>query len=51
MRLVLCVGPHRSGTSLTAAALQVIGAELRLTDAHADQENPRGYFEHRGRSR
>jgi hypothetical protein len=47
-RLVLCVGPHRSGTSVTAAALQALGAELRLPRLHANFENPKGFYEHSG---
>ncbi len=44
-RLVVVLGMHRSGTSVLARALQVLGIELgdRLMPASAD--NPRGYWE------
>ena len=45
--LVLCVGMHRSGTSLTAGLLQAIGLPLPGNLIAGDQSNPSGYFENR----
>lgn len=45
--LVLCVGMHRSGTSLTASLLQAIGLPLPGQLIGADVANPTGYFENR----
>jgi hypothetical protein len=45
--LVLCVGMHRSGTSLTASLLQAIGLPLPGNLIAADVANPSGYFENR----
>lgn len=47
-RMALCLGAHRSGTSLVSAALSVLGAELALpeTAAAASEENRKGFFEH-----
>lgn len=43
--LVLCVGMHRSGTSLTASLLQAIGLPLPGELITGDAANPTGYFE------
>lgn len=45
-RFVLCLGPHRSGTSMVAAALNALGAELALAESRAIAENRKGFFEH-----
>jgi hypothetical protein len=44
-KLILVIGPHRSGTSLCAAAIECMGAELRLTDQYLNEENKKGFFE------
>ena len=46
-QLVLCVGMHRSGTSVTASLLEAIGLRLPGQLISADGHNPRGYFENR----
>jgi hypothetical protein len=43
--LVLCVGMHRSGTSLTASLLQAMGLPLPGRLIRGDAANPSGYFE------
>ena len=45
-KLIVVLGPHRSGTSLCAAALESLGADLRLPTQYTNDENPRGFFEH-----
>lgn len=45
-RIALCLGSHRSGTSMVSAALQAIGAELSLPRHETSEENPKGFFEH-----
>ena len=45
--LVLCVGMHRSGTSLTAGLLETLGCPLPGTMVAADRSNPTGYFENK----
>ena len=45
-RIALCLGPHRSGTSLIAAAIRAVGADLALSTHEASEENARGFFEH-----
>ncbi len=45
-KLIVVLGPHRSGTSLCAAALESVGADLRLPAHYTNDENPRGFFEH-----
>jgi glycosyltransferase involved in cell wall biosynthesis len=45
-KLIVVLGPHRSGTSLCAAALESLGADLRLPAHYINDENPRGFFEH-----
>lgn len=47
-RIALCLGAHRSGTSLVSAALEAVGAELALPDRITSEENPKGFFEHLG---
>ncbi|MEM9255500.1 MAG: glycosyltransferase [Pseudomonadota bacterium] len=44
-KIVLVLGAHRSGTSLCAAALEVLGVDLRIGDVYANEENPKGFFE------
>ena len=39
-KLIVVLGPHRSGTSLCTAALESLGAELRLPDYYTNEENP-----------
>ena len=45
--IVLCVGMHRSGTSLTASMLQSLGVALPGELISADAANRSGYFENR----
>ena len=45
--LVLCVGMHRSGTSLTASMLKSLGICLPGELIAADSANLSGYFENR----
>lgn len=45
-RIALCLGAHRSGTSLVSAALEALGAELALPGRDASEENLKGFFEH-----
>jgi O-antigen biosynthesis protein len=45
-KLIVIMGPHRSGTSLCTAALECLGAELRLPTRYANEENRKGFFEH-----
>lgn len=45
-RIALCLGAHRSGTSLLAAAIETVGAELALPDRNVSEENLKGFFEH-----
>ncbi|MCX2977551.1 glycosyltransferase [Candidatus Marimicrobium litorale] len=45
-KLIVVLGPHRSGTSLCTAALESLGAQLRLPEYYTNEENPRGFFEH-----
>lgn len=47
-RIALCLGAHRSGTSLVTAALEALGADLALPDRTASEENLKGFFEHAG---
>jgi len=44
-RMILCLGPHRSGTSACAAGLEALGADLALPGNYANSENARGFFE------
>lgn len=46
-RIILCLGPHRSGTSLVSAALDALGCDLRIpSTVHANEDNRKGFFEH-----
>ncbi|MBA6414279.1 glycosyltransferase [Parahaliea sp. F7430] len=45
-KLVVVLGAHRSGTSLCAAAMQYLGANLCLPDDYRNEENSKGFFEH-----
>lgn len=45
-QLTVVLGVHRSGTSLLAAGLAAIGVNLGAIDALAEEDNPKGYFEH-----
>jgi glycosyltransferase involved in cell wall biosynthesis len=45
-KLIVILGPHRSGTSLCTAAVESLGAELRLPTHYANPENRKGFFEH-----
>ncbi|MFC4276047.1 sulfotransferase [Achromobacter aloeverae] len=45
--VVLVLGMHRSGTSAVAAGLENLGVFMGSTLAHADEWNPKGYFEER----
>ncbi|MGQ0609809.1 MAG: glycosyltransferase [Paracoccaceae bacterium] len=47
-RMILCLGPHRTGTSAVAAALAALGAETGIAWADASAEGARGSFEHPG---
>lgn len=42
------LGVHRSGTSLLAASLRALGCALGDFPLVANEENPKGYFEHPG---
>lgn len=44
--MILVLGSHRSGTSVAAAALPALGADLGLDTVYASDENPKGFFEH-----
>lgn len=43
--LVVVLGAHRSGTSLCAAALECLGADLAIEQQYVNAENPKGFFE------
>ncbi len=45
-RVILVLGPHRSGTSVATAALPALGAALGLDTVYANDENAKGFFEH-----
>ena len=45
-KLIVVLGAHRSGTSLCAAAVQVLGADACLGEHYANEENQKGFFEH-----
>ena len=45
--VVLCVGMHRSGTSLTASMLESLGIHLPGELIAADSANQSGYFENK----
>ncbi len=44
--MILCLGPHRSGTSAVTAAIAVLGADLGFAPIYANFENKNGFFEH-----
>lgn len=44
-RIVIVLGSHRSGTSLLAAGLESLGANLGSIKISASNENPKGFFE------
>jgi glycosyltransferase involved in cell wall biosynthesis len=44
--MILVLGPHRSGTSVAAATLPALGADLGLDTLYANDENAKGFFEH-----
>jgi hypothetical protein len=43
--MLLVLGPHRSGTSLTARMLECLGAENSRNQIPPQQDNPKGFFE------
>lgn len=45
-KLIVVLGPHRSGTSLCTHAIEVLGAETGLAEIHTSDENSKGFFEH-----
>lgn len=45
-KIVVVLGPHRSGTSLCTHAVQVLGATTGLEEVYASDENAKGFFEH-----
>lgn len=45
-RMILCLGPHRTGTSAVTAAIAALGADLGFAAAYANEENRKGFFEH-----
>lgn len=45
-RMILCLGPHRTGTSAVTAALAALGAETGIAEVYANEENAKGFFEH-----
>lgn len=45
-RMILCLGPHRTGTSAVTAALAALGAETGIADVRAKEGHARGSFEH-----
>jgi len=45
-KLVVVLGAHRSGTSVCAAAVAALGASLGEGVTYANEENPKGFFEH-----
>ena len=44
-QVVLVLGPHRSGTSLVAAAMETAGFELGTREPWSNDDNPKGFFE------
>ena len=48
-KLVIVLGPHRSGTSLLTAAVESLGAYLGIEDQNVSDENPKGFFENQKR--
>jgi glycosyltransferase involved in cell wall biosynthesis len=45
-KLIVVLGAHRSGTSLCAAAVECLGADLCTGSKYANEENHKGFFEH-----
>lgn len=45
-KMVIVLGPHRSGTSLCAAAITSLGGELGFSSIYKNDENKKGFFEH-----
>ena len=45
-RMILCLGPHRTGTSAATAAIAALGADLGFAGVYANDENQKGFFEH-----
>ena len=45
-RLIVCLGAHRSGTSMLAASIAALGAETKIEQTYANPENQKGFFEH-----
>jgi len=50
-RIVVLLGMHRSGTSLTASILEALGVEFGNDFIPANENNPKGYFENTAISR
>ena len=46
--MILCLGPHRTGTSAVTAAIAALGADLGFDAAYSNEENQKGFFEHDG---
>ena len=44
--MILCLGPHRTGTSAVTAAIAALGADLGFASIYANEENQKGFFEH-----
>ena len=44
-RIVVLLGMHRSGTSLTASILEALGVDFGSDFIPANENNPKGYFE------
>ena len=44
-KIVVVLGPHRSGTSLCAAAIESLGANLSIKKNYSNNENLKGFFE------
>ena len=44
--MILCLGPHRTGTSAVTAAIAALGADLGFASVYANEENQKGFFEH-----
>lgn len=44
-KLVVVLGPHRSGTSLCTAAIESLGAHLGISSLYQNEENLKGFFE------
>lgn len=44
-RIVVLLGMHRSGTSLTASILETLGVDFGSDFIPANESNPKGYFE------